>query len=87
MREFDLPEIIGMRGVLNHCDRAFRYFGQSLVAPHFHGATLATHYYLHADEPVFRIPAVRSCVVMDLVDSRLDWLARSALTIAERVEN
>lgn len=45
-----------LRGVVNHCDGAFRYFGQSLVAPHFHGATFATHYYLHADQPFFRVP-------------------------------
>lgn len=44
------------RGVTNHCDHAFRYFGQSNVAPYFQGATFATHYYLHHDQPFYRVP-------------------------------
>lgn len=44
------------RGVPNHCDHAFRYFGQTDRWPHFHGATFATHYYLHPDQPFFRVP-------------------------------
>ena len=44
------------RGALNHCDRAFQYFGQSTVWPHFHGATFATHYYIHPDQSFYRVP-------------------------------
>jgi len=44
------------RGVLNHCDRAFQYFGKTDVWPHFHGASFATHYYVHPDQPFYRVP-------------------------------
>jgi threonine dehydrogenase-like Zn-dependent dehydrogenase len=44
------------RGVTNHCDHAFKYFGRSAEPPFFQGATFATHYYLRADQPFYRVP-------------------------------
>ena len=44
------------RGITSHCDHAFRYFGKSDTAPFFHGATFSSHYYVHADQPFFRVP-------------------------------
>jgi len=44
------------RGVSNHCDNGFEYFGRSDLAPYFHGATFATHYYIHPDQPFYRVP-------------------------------
>jgi threonine dehydrogenase-like Zn-dependent dehydrogenase len=44
------------RGVLNHCDRAFQYFGRSDLWPHFHGATFSTHYYIHPEQAFYRVP-------------------------------
>lgn len=32
-------------------------FGQSEVFPHFHGATFATHYYVHENQDFYRAPA------------------------------
>ena len=44
------------RGVFNHCDHGFDYFGRSDIAPYFHGATFSTHYYLHPNQPFYRVP-------------------------------
>lgn len=44
------------RGVLNHCDNAFRHFGRSHIRPYFGGATFATHYLLHSDQYFYRVP-------------------------------
>ncbi|MDP6350826.1 MAG: zinc-binding dehydrogenase [Alphaproteobacteria bacterium] len=39
-----------------HCDNKFKYWGNQDVAPHFHGATFATHYYIHPDQQFFKVP-------------------------------
>ncbi len=44
------------RGLFSHCEQAFKYFGKAQVYPHFQGATFATHYYLHEDQPFYRVP-------------------------------
>lgn len=44
------------RGVFNHCLNAFKYFGKTEAFPHFHGATFATHYYVHEDQKVYKVP-------------------------------
>lgn len=45
-----------LRGYPSHCQHAFTYFEQQDVAPHFHGATFATHYYLHPGQFFFKVP-------------------------------
>ena len=44
------------RGDLEHCATGFRRFGRVDEAPHFHGSTFATHYYLHPDQKFYRVP-------------------------------
>ena len=44
------------RGVVNHCDVAFEYFGRVDTPPHFHGSTFATHYYVHPNQQFYRVP-------------------------------
>jgi putative phosphonate catabolism associated alcohol dehydrogenase len=44
------------RGHYSHCEHAFDWFGRQDVAPHFHGATYASHYYLHPGQYFYRVP-------------------------------
>jgi D-arabinose 1-dehydrogenase-like Zn-dependent alcohol dehydrogenase len=45
------------RGDWNLCRNGYQYWGrQAEVAPHFHG-TFGTHYYVHRDQYLFKVPA------------------------------
>ena len=45
-----------LKGYPSHCEHTFTYFMQQDTAPHFHGATFATHYYVHPGQFFFRVP-------------------------------
>ncbi|MCZ4311958.1 alcohol dehydrogenase catalytic domain-containing protein [Comamonadaceae bacterium G21597-S1] len=45
-----------VRGIPNACVLSYHHFAKTHLRPHFHGGTFATHYYLHADQPFFRVP-------------------------------
>ena len=43
-------------GLQIHCENKFKYWGRQDEPPHFHGATFATHYYIHPDQVFFKVP-------------------------------
>tara|TARA_A100001037_G_scaffold304275_1_gene340577 strand:- start:7746 stop:8864 length:1119 start_codon:yes stop_codon:yes gene_type:complete len=45
-----------LKGYPSHCEHTFTYFMQQDTPPYFHGATFATHYYLHPGQFFFKVP-------------------------------
>ncbi|MGG0174755.1 zinc-binding dehydrogenase [Gottfriedia acidiceleris] len=45
-----------LRGLYSSCIHSSKYIGKQNNAPHFHGATYATHYYIHHDQYFYKVP-------------------------------
>ena len=45
-----------LRGLYSKCINASKYSGKQDVAPYFHGATYASHYYIHHDQSFYKVP-------------------------------
>lgn len=45
-----------LKGHPSHCEHTFTYFMQQDTPPYFHGATFATHYYIHPGQFFFKVP-------------------------------
>jgi len=44
------------RGVFNACTQSYHHLGKTQMRPHFDGGTFSTHYYVHPDQPFYRVP-------------------------------
>lgn len=45
-----------LRGLYSRCVNSHKYIGKQDMAPHFHGATFASHYYIHHDQFFYKVP-------------------------------
>ncbi|MGG1677225.1 zinc-binding dehydrogenase [Neobacillus sp. NRS-1170] len=45
-----------LQGLYSSCLHSNKYMGKQNIAPYFHGATYATHYYIHHDQYFYKVP-------------------------------
>lgn len=77
------------RGVFNACTQSYHHFAKTQLRPHFHGGTFSTHYYVHPDQPFYRVPdnvgnaaaSAANCALSQV----LHGLDRSNLTLGQTV--